>query len=473
LLSSLVLCKPADADLLSLNVNSSGVLEAAVYDLQTRDARRFKKGDNLFCRWRLPDIDSIEWPLKGRGIVYKRAYRKCRKASADLAPYPPKFSGDGSNLVFNTKAQGVWVMDRRGRVKPIPGLSTGESSPDTIVRSLIPVKGTRELFVLQVYRYDSLISMFLDSWKSDIWWIPDLMLFKNSSLIMSRGNSRVEAVVAVSGKEFLAAEALAGIEGELEDLDFTEPEVVLQEGESETPEIDWPWLDMSRLVHERLTLLDSVKSDDEDKPSLYFLLNGNRFARLVPGEPDMTLYPELDSYLFSSDDFLAVFRLLDPETAILLRPNGLYRVDLMTGQHELVVEIPWRRIKYLYRDLALSPDHRYAAFRAWTTAQRQEIFLADLATGKVRVVVKGEMNLKFIPGRDNEAGLNPGIFNFTPDGMALVSLWRVLDGQEIRVYRLFNGDLAPVPPKVEPEENETDEESKEKTSLAPALKNRR
>jgi len=477
----LALCPPVSADLLSLNLKSSGVLEAAVSDVQSKDTRRFKKGDTLLCRWRLPDIDSIKWPLKGRGIVYKRAYRKCWKAGTGLLPYLPKFLGDGSLLVFNTRKQGVWIMDRRGKLNQIPGFEAlVENSPDMITRSLVPVKGAKEFFVLQTYKDESFISMLFDSWKSDIRWIPDLMFFRNSSLIMSRGNSRVETLMAVSPEDFLLAEALAGLESEIaiKNADLSEAEALLPgeefSGEEQDPEIDWPWFDMLRLVQEKLLSLKAIKKDDEDgKTDLYFLLNRKRFGRLVPGEPDMTLYPEFNSYVFrddiSSNGFTAAFRLLDPKTAIILGTKGIYRLDLITGHHEMAARIPWQRIKHLYGELALSPDHRYSAFRAWTTAQRHEIFLADLATGRVSVVVKGEMDLRFVPGRDSEARLNPSAFNFTPDGMALVTLWRVLDGQEMRVYRLLNGDLAPVPPKVEPEEDEENAASKSSAESGHAL----
>jgi len=452
---------------LSLSINSSGVLEAAVSDIQSKDTRRFKKGDSLFCRWRLPDIDSINWPLKARGIVYKRAYRRCRKTGTDLMPYMPKFSGDGSRLIFNTRTQGVWVMNRRGKFNRIPGFELVDISQDMVVRLLVPVKESREFFVLQTYKDESFISMLFDSWKSDIRWIPDLMFFRNSSLIMSRGNSRVESLVAVSRKDFMLADALAGAKDEavLKNADSTEskaeallPGEEFAEGE-ENPEIDWPWLDLSRVVQEKLLSFKSIQRDEEDgKTELYFMLNNNRIGRLIPGETEMTLYPEIDPYVFRDDisrsDSIAVFRLLDQATVIILGTNGLYRVDLMTGHHEMAAEIPWQRIKYLYGELALSPDHQYAAFRAWTTAQRQEIFLVELATGRVSDVVKGEMDLRFIPGQGSEARLNPSVFNFTPDGMALVTLWRVLDGQEMRVYRLLDGKLAPVPPKIEPEEDE-------------------
>lgn len=482
LLFGLAFCPPVSADLLSLNLKSSGVLEAAVSDVQAKDTRRFKKGDTLLCRWRLPDIDSIEWPLKARGIVYKRAYRRCWKAGTNLKPYLPAFSGDGSLLVFNTRTQGVWIMDRRGKFNQIPGFEMlVKNSPEIINRSLVPVKGSREFFALQTYKEESFISILFDSWKSDIRWIPDLMFFRNSSLIMSRGNSRVEALMAASREDFLLAEALTGIEGEiaLKNAELSETGAPLSgkefsTSEEEDPEIDWPWLDMLRLVQEKLLSLKSIKKDNENgKTGLYFLLNKNRIGRLVPGEADMTLYPEFDSYVLgdeiSSDSFAAAFRLLDPETAIVLGTKGIYRLDLMTGHHEMAAGIPWQRIKHLYGELALSPDHRYSAFRAWTTAQRQEIFLVELATGKVRVVVKGEMDLSFIPGRDSEARFNPGAFNFTPDGMALATLWRVLDGQEMRVYRLLNGDLAPLPPKIEPEEDEENADNESSIEKGHAL----
>ena len=374
LLSGLLLSRSASADLLSLNLNSSGVLEAAVSDVQAKDTRRFKEGDRLLCIWRLPDIDSIEWPLKARAIVYKRAYRKCWSPGTAMSMYLPVFSGDGSRLLFNTPMQGVWGMNRRGKFDRISGFEVPVDSPDMVVRSLIPTPGVRSFFVLQTYRDASFISVLLDRWRSDIWWIPDLMFFRNSSLIMSRGNSRVEAVVAVTQEEFGLAEALAEIDSEavLENADSTEALLSGEEspGEEEESEIDWPWLDLVRLVREKVLSFEKDGLDETTK--LYFMLNRNRFGRLVPGEADMTLYPEFYPNVFHGGS-PAAFRLLDEATAIVLGTKGLYRLDLMSGDHALVAELPWQRITHLYGELALSPDHRYAAFRAWTTAQRQEI----------------------------------------------------------------------------------------------------
>jgi len=491
LLAALLLLapRPARAELLSVRVDGRGVLNALSVDRRARDAKQGRAGETLVCLWRLPEIEKVEWPLKQRGIVYKQAYRRCWGAGEALEAAPPRFAGrDG--VVFSTAGQGVWLMSRRGRFRRLPGFGTEEGAPEAAgpesgegLRE--PAEAARgkaaplhlelaarpewpDLFLLSARRNPSVFSAILDRWRSELWWIPDLAEPETSSLIMSRSSDRVEMPLLFSPADQRLAEALRAM-----DLDSLAP--LIPEEETETaggppqesgagpgeggeeappaPPADWLWYRTKQAVGTLLAFLEPPGT--EDRPVIYFLQNGRRIGRLVPGAPEMSLFPELDPFVFR--DGLKGFRVLDERTAVVLSVRGLYRIDMPTGHHELVAALPAGRIRHLYGDLALSPDHRYAAFRAWTSAHREEIFIADLEGASLRAVVRGEMDLRFRPDAaapDRIARFNPGPFNFSPDGMALVTLWRVLDGQEMRVYRIVEGRPAEVPLKPEEPEEE-------------------
>lgn len=432
----LLLKVPAEAGLLSLRVNNSGVLEAVASDTQERDTKRAKKGETLICIWKLPDIESPEWPLKQRGIVYKKAYRRCWSSGEALDPDTPMFSDKGEHVIFTSREAGLRIMDSKGGFKRIPGFEVSVDGAGSTKSRLEVLPAYGGLLVLKSSKDSSLISSILDRWRSEIWWIPDLKSPDNSSIILSRSSDRVEILQALRPE----GAALAAM------LKKVVPEEDPSEGEKDEPELDWPWLKHAEAVKKSLESFEF--SVGEINPSLFFLLNDKRMGKLVLGEQEMSLYPELDPYVFRNG--ILAFRLLDESGGIVLSAQGIYKLNLGTGHHEMIAEIPASRIKHLYPELALSPDHRYAAFRAWTSAWREEIFIVDIENRAVKSLVKGDMDLHFDPASGLTARFNPGIFNFSPDGLSIVALWKVLDSQEIRVYRLMDGELGSVP--VKPEE---------------------
>ncbi len=456
LLLSLLLCwshGTASGELLSVRLTTSGVLEAVGADIAEPDSRNFEPGSALVCRWRMPDVDSDQWTLKDRGIIYTRAYRRCWATGSRERVRSVAHTPDGRYLVADAGQAGFFLISPKGTSRPVapPAQYHEEAGEET--HEAFAVEGKPGFFALYTHHQRSILSRLLDRWQSDIFWFPDPENTVTHQLILSRTHDRVQKIAAFSRRDLRLTKSLR-------EASMTPASGASGRESEESPERrklkeQWPWLVRADQVGAALIHFlrenDAAAEDSSEEPNLYLLLNSRRFARLVPGSGEMDLFPEFETDLFR--DKILDFHVMDENTLLILVPTGLYQMDINSGSYRLQTSFPLAAIKKVHPALAVTSDHRYAAVMFWTRAHRNEIYLANLGRSQnLKRLVRGEMDMRFVPGIDTSALFNPNGFNFAPDGLSLVTLWRLKDGQEIRVFRLLDGDLAPLPP--EKEENE-------------------
>jgi len=457
----------AEGELLPIRFNASGIIEVLAPDAAEAGSRSFEPGTPLICRWKTPDVDSVQWTLKDRGIIYTRAYRRCWSVGVEEPLRNIVYAQDGRYIIADTGNSGLRLTGPRGESRPVPSPSQYNDGLREEFRKAFSLGGKPGFFVLYTYHQDSILSSLLDRWYSEIFWFPDPENLEIRELIFSRASDRVHGISTLSDNELRLMEALRGVK-----IIAEEPESrgfgLLSGAASEDSDRqmllhNWPWLAYADRIREiffdRKAASDKATAEAHRvEPALFLLLNSKRFAKLVPGRDEVFIFPERAPGVFQEK--ILDFRVLNDHTLLVLLPTGLYLYDLVSGIPSLRADFPPSTVKRVYPALALTPDHRHAGIMLWTRAHRNEIYTVALQGPRsMKKVVGGEMDLRYVPGIDRAARFNPNAFNFSPDGLALVTLWNVKDGQEVRIYRLYDGDLAPLPPEIEDAEESSETQS--------------
>jgi len=463
----------AHGQLLPVRINASGTLETLVPDTAEQDSRNFDPGTALICRWRTPDIDSVQWTLKDRGIIYTRAYRRCWANGAQASSRDIVNTADGRYVLVDTENNGLRLTDPRGQTQSVPSPSEYNDGLALESRHAFSINGKPGFFVLYTYHQKSILSSLLDRWNSEIFWFPDPENLQMGERLFSRPSEGVQDLSILSETDVRLADRLRQTEMLAEaPTDLGVPPD--KEGTATERQLlvdKWPWLGYADQI--RKTVLESgigtetanEEGQGTEESAIYLLLRSNRFVRLVPGRDEVSVFQEMAPTVFREK--VLDFRVLNDRTLLILFPTGIYLYDLTSGEPTLRARFSQSSVKSVYPALALTPDHRYAGVMVWTRAHRNEIYTIALQGPRnMRRIVRGEMDMRYVPGIDQAARFNPNAFNFSPDGLALVTLWNVKDGQEVRIYRLYDGDLAPLPPEKEEEEGSEVESAEVPTDQA-------